>query len=116
MAKRSGFPGGGMGNMQNLMKQAQKMQKQMEEQAAALSEKEFISSSGGGAVKIKANGEKRILSVEIDREVIDPEDKEMLEDLVLSAINDVLAQIDKEATNNLSGLTGGMGGLGGFPF
>ena len=82
MAKRGGFPGGGMpGNMANLMKQAQKMQRQMEEQAKEMETKEFSATAGGGAVEVTVSGSKKILKVKLDEEVVDPDDVEMLEDL-----------------------------------
>ena len=75
MAKRGGFPGGGMpGNMANLMKQAQKMQRQMEEQAKEMETKEFSATAGGGAVEVTVSGSKKILKVKLDEEVVDPDD------------------------------------------
>ena len=77
MAKRGGFPGGGMpGNMANLMKQAQKMQRQMEEQAKELETKQFTATAGGGAVKVTVSGKREVLGVELQEEVVDPEDIE----------------------------------------
>ena len=79
MAKRGGFPGGGMpGNMANLMKQAQKMQRQMEEQAKELETKEYTATAGGGAVEVTMNGKREVLRVKLEEEVVDPEDIEML--------------------------------------
>ena len=83
MAKRGGFPGGMPGNMNNLMKQAQRMQRQMEEAQKELEEKEVEAAAGGGAVKVKVSGKKEIVAVTIDPEVVDPEDVEMLEDLIM---------------------------------
>ena len=116
MAKRGGFPGGmGMpGNMNNLMKQAQKMQKQMEEQQKAMEEKEFTASAGGGAVEVTMNGKYEVTKVSLDEEVVDPDDVEMLEDLIQVAVNSALRQIEEAAKSNMSRLTGGMGG--GFPY
>ena len=118
MAKRGGFPGGmGMpGNMNNLMKQAQKMQKQMEESQKALEEKEFTASAGGGAVEVTVSGKKEITSVKLKEEVVDPDDIEMLEDLIMAAVNEALRKIDEETASSMSKLTGGMGLGGGFPF
>ena len=91
MAKRGGFPGGGMpGNMANLMKQAQKMQRQMEEQAKEMETKEFTATAGGGAVEVTMSGTKKITKVKLDEEVVDPDDVEMLEDLIVAAVNEVL--------------------------
>ncbi len=118
MAKRGGFPGGmGMpGNMNNLMKQAQKMQKQMEESQKALEEKEFSATSGGGAVEVKVSGKKEITSVKLKEEVVDPDDIEMLEDLIMAAVNEALRKVEEETQSSMSKLTGGLGMGGGFPF
>ena len=118
MAKRGGFPGGmGMpGNMNNLMKQAQKMQKQMEESQKALEEKEFTAAAGGGAVTVTASGKKEITSVKLKEEVVDPDDIEMLEDLIMAAVNEALRKVEEETQSSMSKLTGGLGMGGGFPF
>ncbi len=111
MAKRGGFPGGGMpGNMANLMKQAQKMQRQMEEQAKELESKEFTATSGGGAVEVKVSGKREIVSVKLQEEVVDPDDIEMLEDLIVAATNEALRQVDEASGSAMSKLTGGLGG------
>ena len=111
MAKRGGFPGGGMpGNMANLMKQAQKMQRQMEEQAKELETKEFSATAGGGAVKVTVSGKREILSVELQEEVVDPDDIEMLEDLIVAAVNEALRQVDEASSSVMNKLTGGLGG------
>ena len=116
MAKRGGFPGGmGLpGNMNNLMKQAQKMQKQMEESQKELEEKEFTASAGGGAVQVKVNGRREILQVKLAEEAVDPDDVEMLEDLIMVAVNDALRQVDESTAAAMSRFTGGLGG--GLPF
>lgn len=117
MARRGGFPGGGMPqNMNNLMKQAQKMQKQMEENQRALEEKEFTASAGGGAVEVTISGKKVVTAVKIQEEVVDPDDIEMLEDLIMAATNEALRKVEEEASAAMSKLTGGMGLGGGFPF
>ena len=118
MAKRGGFPGGGMpGNMANLMKQAQKMQRQMEEQAKEMETKEFSATAGGGAVEVTVSGSKKILKVKLDEEVVDPDDVEMLEDLIMAACNEALRKMDEESQASMSKITGGLGGLGaGLPF
>jgi DNA-binding YbaB/EbfC family protein len=87
MAKRGGFPGGmGMpGNMNNLMKQAQRMQRQMEESQKELETKEFTAKAGGGAVEVTVTGKKEVTKVKLSQEVVDPDDVEMLEDLVMAA-------------------------------
>ncbi|MBE5897962.1 MAG: YbaB/EbfC family nucleoid-associated protein [Lachnospiraceae bacterium] len=114
MAKRGGFPGGGMGNMNNLMKQAQKMQRQMEQAQAALETEEVTAAAGGGAVEVTVSGKKEVTKVHIDPEVIDPDDVEMLEDLIMAATNEALRQIEAKAQSSMSAITGGFGG--GMPF
>lgn len=112
MAKRGGFPGGGMpGNMANLMKQAQKMQRQMEEQAKEMETKEFTASAGGGAVEITVSGKREVLKVKLNEEVVDPDDIEMLEDLIMAAANEALRKVEEESGAAMSKLTGGMGGM-----
>ena len=111
MAKRGGFPGGGMpGNMANLMKQAQKMQRQMEEQAKELETKEYTATAGGGAGEVTMNGKREVLSVKLEEEVVDPEDSEMLQDLIVAATNEALRKVDEESNSAMSKLTGGLGG------
>ena len=106
MAKRGGFPGGAMpGNMANLMKQAQKMQRQMEEQ-----QKELEAKEGGGAVEVTVSGKREVTKVKLAEEVVDPDDIEMLEDLIVAATNEALRQIDEATGSAMSKLTGGMGG------
>ena len=117
MAKRGGFQGGMPGNMNNLMKQAQKMQKQMEEQAKEMETKEVTASSGGGAVEVTVSGKKEVIKIELSEEVVDPDDIEMLEDLIMAATNEALRKMDEMTSESLSKITGGLGGLGGgFPF
>ncbi|KSU86447.1 nucleoid-associated protein [Bacillus sp. VT 712] len=93
---------GGMGNMQKMMKQMQKMQKDMQKAQEELAEKTIEGTAGGGMVKVVVNGQKEIIDVKIKEEVVDPEDIEMLQDLVLAATNDALKQMD-ELTNNTMG-------------
>ena len=116
MAKRGGFSGGMPGNMNNLMKQAQRMQRQMEESQKELEEKEFTASAGGGAVEITISGKKEVTKVKLKEEVVDPDDVEMLEDLIMAATNEALRKVEEETTEAMSKLTGGLGGLGGLPF
>ena len=112
MAKRGGFPGGGMpGNMANLMKQAQKMQKQMEEQAKEMETKEFTATAGGGAVEVTVSGKREVLKVKLDQEVVDPDDVEMLEDLIVAATNEALRKVEEASASAMSRLTGGMTGM-----
>lgn len=117
MAKRGGFSGGMPGNMNNLMKQAQKMQKQMEETKKELETKEYTASAGGGAVSVTVSGKKEVVSVKLTEEIVDPEDIEMLEDLIVAATNEALRQMEEESGSAMAKLTGGLGGMGGgFPF
>lgn len=110
MARRGGFPGGMPGNMNNLMKQAQKMQRQMEEQQKELEAKEFTATAGGGAVEVTVSGKREVTKVKLAEEVVDPDDIEMLEDLIVAATNEALRQIDEATGSAMSKLTGGMGG------
>ena len=107
MAKRGGFPGG-MGNMNNLMKQAQRMQRQMEEAQKELETREVSASAGGGAVTATVSGKKELLSVKIDPDAVDPDDVEMLEDMIVAAVNEAMRKMDDEARNSLSKFTGGL--------
>ena len=116
MAKRGGFPGGMPGNMNNLMKQAQRMQRQMEESAKELESKEFTAAAGGGAVEVTVTGKKEVSKVKLDPEAVDPDDVEMLEDLIVAATNEALRQVEQETNAAVSKMTGGFGGLGGGMF
>ncbi|WP_099192425.1 YbaB/EbfC family nucleoid-associated protein [Tepidibacter mesophilus] len=106
MAKK-GFPGMG-GNMNNMLKQVQKMQKEMEKMQGQLEEKEVEASVGGGAVVVKVNGKKEILDIAIKPEVVDPDDIEMLQDLVLTAVNEALRSADEMVNSQMSKVTGGL--------
>ena len=111
MAKRGGFPGGGMpGNMANLMKQAQRMQRQMEEQQKELESKEFTATAGGGAVEVTVSGKREVTGVNLAEEVVDPDDIEMLQDLIVAAVNEAMRKVDEESGAAMSKLTGGLGG------
>ena len=114
MAKRGGFPGGMPGNMNNLMKQAQRMQRQMEEQQKELEEKRFSAEVGGGAVKVTFTGKRELEEVHISPEAVDPDDVEMLQDLIVAAVNEALRKVDEETSANMGKLAGGLGGLGGL--
>lgn len=98
MSKRGGFPGmgGGFGgmNLNNLMKEAKKMQADIEKSQEELAEKEFEASSGGGAITVKVSGTKQIKEIIIKKEVVDPEDVEMLQDLILTCTNEALRKVD----------------------
>ncbi|MCR5415239.1 MAG: YbaB/EbfC family nucleoid-associated protein [Pseudobutyrivibrio sp.] len=107
---RGGFPGGGMpGNMSQLMKQAQRMQRQMEEAQAQLEETEITGTAGGGVVEVTVSGKKEITKIHIDPEAVDPEDVEMLEDLVMAAANEALRKVDEISNASMSKFTGGLG-------
>jgi len=112
MAK-GGFPGMGGGNMQQMMKQAQQMQKQMQQLQEELDEREVEASSGGGVVTVVVSGKKVIKSIIIKPEAVDPDDIEMLQDLVLSAINEALRKAEEMVQGEMGKITGGlnMGGL-----
>ena len=115
MAKRGGFPGGGIpGNMNNLMKQAQRMQRQMEEGQKEMETKEFSAKVGGGAVEVVVTGKKEVVRVLLAEEVVDPDDIEMLQDLIVAATNEALRQADEANAALMNKMTGGLGG--GFPF
>ena len=110
MAKRGGYNMGMMpGNMNNLMKQAQRMQKQMETTTKELEDKIYESSVGGGVVTAKVSGKKELM------EVVDPDDIETLEDLIISAVNEAFRMQDEDYQENMNKISGGMG-LGGLPF
>lgn len=97
MSKRGGFPGmGGFGgmNINQLMKEAKKMQADMEKSQAELSEKEFDASAGGGAVTAVVSGDKKLKSLVIKKDVVDPEDVEMLQDLVITCVNEAFRKVD----------------------
>ena len=96
-------------NYQEMMKQARAMQRQMEKIQEELKNAEFEASAGGGAVKVKVNGDQEILSLIIDKDAVDTDDITMLEDIVMVAVNDALKKSKDEARSRLSGLTGGMG-------
>lgn len=90
------------------------MQKQMEETTAALEEKEYEATAGGGVVKVKINGKKEITEVHLDEEVVDKDDIEMLEDLIMAAVNEAIRIQEEDKNSQMGKITGGLGG--GFPF
>ena len=99
---------GGMGNIQQLMQQAQRMQQQMAQKQAELAEKTVTAQSGGGMVTATVNGAHELLERSIDPDVIDPDEKEMLEDMVVAAVNQAMQQAEEMAQQELGKLTGGM--------
>ena len=113
---KKGFSGGMPGNMSQLMKQAQRMQRQMEEKQKELETKEWEATAGGGAVKVRVSGQRELTAIEISKDVVDPDDVEMLQDLILAAANEALKKVDEEQAAQMGSLTGGMGGLGGLGF
>ena len=111
MGRKGGFPGGMPGNMGNLMKQAQKMQRQMEEASKALEEATYKATAGGGAVEITVSGKKEITGVKLDPEAVDPDDVEMLEDLIMAAVNEALRKGEEARETTMGRMAPGMGGL-----
>ncbi len=105
---------GGAQNMNQMIRQAQKMQEDMAAFQAELEEKEFKASVGGGAVEITMNGKREVLGVNIKPEVVDPDDIEMLEDLIASAVNEVLSNIETESSEGMNKITGGISLPGAF--
>ena len=104
MAKRGGFPGmGGFGgmNINSLMKEAKKMQSDMEKSQEELAAKDFEATAGGGAVYVKVSGNKELKEIKIQKEVVDPEDVEMLQDLILTSVNEALRKVDSEQAASL---------------
>lgn len=100
--------GGGPQNMQAMLKQAQQMQANIENKKAELEEKEYVVSSGGGMVEVTVSGKREIKAIGINPEVVDPEDVEMLEDMLLAALNEAMRQIEEEEERELSAVTGGL--------
>ena len=100
------FGGFGGGNLQNLMRQAQKMQEDMQRKRAELDARDFTASVGGGMIEIVMTGDRKIKKLSIKREVVDPDDVEMLEDLVVSALSDVMGQIDRAEKDSLPQVPG----------
>ena len=106
--------GGGPQNMQSMIKQAQKMQEEMEKTQEELNEREYTTSAGGGMVECTINGKKELTALTIKPDVVDPEDVEMLQDLVISAVNEALRQAEEAMSSSMNALTGGLNipGLG----
>lgn len=112
MAK-GGFPGMG-GNMNNMIKQAQKMQKDMMKMQEELEQRQIETSAGGGAVTVVVSGKKELISINIKPEVVDPDDVEMLQDLILAAVNEAIRKADEMVNSEMGKLTGGFGLPGGL--
>lgn len=108
MAQGNKFTGGGNHKMNTMLKQAQMMQEEMNRVQGELEEKTVESTAGGGKVKVEMKGTKEIVSLKIDPEIVDPEDTEMLEDLVTVAVNDAIRQVEEMLTEGMSAITGGL--------
>ena len=110
MAKHGGFPGGMPGmNMNNIMKQYQRMQRKLEETQEELAKKEYTGQAGGGAMKATVTGAKVLTKLELDKDAVDPEDVETLEDMIVAAVNQALESADEDSQSQMGKLTGGLG-------
>ena len=105
--------GGGPQNMSAMLRQAQKMQEDMEALQADLDSREYDISAGGGVVEVKINGKKEIISLDIQPEIVDPDDIETLSDIIIAGVNEAIKTAENDANAEMSKITGGMGGLGG---
>ena len=112
---RQNFGFGGGANMQQLMRQAQKMQQAMTDAQEKLDAQEYEAQSGGGVVSVKVNGKRELLSLTIDPKVVDPDDVEMLQDLVMAAVNEALRKGEANREETMNKMAPGMGGMGGQP-
>lgn len=101
-------------DMQKQLRQAMQLQSEMEKMQADLATKETTTTAGGGAVEVTVNGAKEITNLVIDKDVVDPDDVEMLQDLIVAAVNEAMRQMDAIAEDEMNKVTGGMGGLGGL--
>ena len=115
MARKGAYGVGMPGNMNNLMKQAQRMQRQMEEKQKELEEKEYTASSGGGAVEATVTGKKLLTKLTISPDAVDPDDVEMLQDMVIAAVNEAITKAEEESNAFMTGISSGLD-LGGLPF
>ncbi|MCR4601276.1 MAG: YbaB/EbfC family nucleoid-associated protein [Clostridia bacterium] len=107
-AGRKPGAGGGKGNMQAQLRQVQAMQQMMEKTQEEIEAREFETSAGGGAVSVKISGKKEILSINLKPEVVDPDDIEMLQDLIMAAVNEGLRQVDEVSKEEMGKVTGGI--------
>lgn len=108
MGRKGGFPGGGMGNMNAMMKQAQKMQMELARAQEEIQDMTFEATAGGGMVKAVAKGDNTLVSLTIDPEAVDPEDVEMLQDMITAAVNEALRGVSEMGTQRINAATGGM--------
>ena len=106
----------GGGDMQKQLKQLQAMQAEMEQTQAELAEREITTTAGGGAIEVTVNGNKEITKLTIDKDVVDPDDVEMLQDLVMAAVNEAMRQVEELVETEMNKITGGFGGIGGLGF
>ena len=106
---------GGAKDMNKQLRQLQAMQAEMEQKQAELAEKEITTTAGGGAIEVTVNGKKEITKLTIDKDVVDPDDVEMLQDLVIAAVNEALRQVEELEENEMNSITGGFGGGLGIP-
>ena len=111
MARHNQFGGFGGPNMQQLMRQAQKLQDQMTKTQEELDTREYEAAAGGGMVSCKVSGKRELLSITIDPQVVDPDDIEMLQDLILAAVNEALRKGEETREAEMSKISGGMGGM-----
>lgn len=102
----------GGGDMQKQLKQLQQMQAEMEQTQAELAERELTTTAGGGAIEVTVNGNKEITKLVIDKDVVDPDDVEMLQDLVMAAVNEAMRQMEELVESEMNKITGGFGGMG----
>ena len=108
MGRKGGFPGGGMGNMNAMMKQAQKMQMELARAQEEIQDMTFEASAGGGMLKAVAKGDNTLVSLTIDPEAVDPEDVEMLQDMIAAAVNEALRGVADLSSQRINAATGGM--------
>ena len=111
MGRQQHFNGFGGGNMQQLMRQAQKMQEQLQQAQEKLDEAEYEATSGGGMVTVKVSGRRELTAITIDPQVVDPEDIEMLQDLILAAVNEALRKGEEARETAMNQMAPGMGGM-----
>ena len=99
-------------SMNEMLKQAQKMQEDMQKKQAELEEKEYEVSAGGGVVKVKINGRREVLNIDIAPEIVDPDDIETLSDVIIAAVNEAIKQVETDASEQMGKITGGLGNMG----
>lgn len=107
--------GGGPSNMQGMIKQAQKLQEQMEEKQAELAEREYDVKAGGGMVTVKITGRRVVRNIEINPEIVDPDDIETMQDIIVAAVNEAIRRVDEDSEKEMSAITGNVPGMGNIP-